>query len=68
MRPRVWSSAPSWGWRLTSTARGTFEAQIRPGTPEPDGAVARFGLSKTFSGDLAVSPSSTLEQDLPPAG
>lgn len=37
---------------MTRSARGTFEVQIRPGTPELDGAVGRFELSKTFTGDL----------------
>lgn len=37
---------------MTRTARGTVEVQIRPGAPELDGAVGRFDLSKTFTGDL----------------
>lgn len=37
---------------MTSTARGTFEVTIQPGSAELDGAVARFELSKTFTGDL----------------
>ena len=38
---------------MTTTARGTFAVTLQPGAAELDGAVARFELSKTFTGDLA---------------
>jgi Protein of unknown function (DUF3224) len=37
---------------MASTARGTFDVTLTPGPAELDGAVARFELAKTFSGDL----------------
>jgi hypothetical protein len=37
---------------MTTTAEGTFAVTMRPGAAELDGAVARFELSKTFTGDL----------------
>ena len=40
---------------VSTTARGVFEVQIQPGSLELDGAVSRFNLTKTFSGDLAAS-------------
>ena len=40
---------------MTSTARGTFDIAMTPGSAELDGAVGRFELSKTWRGDLAGS-------------
>jgi hypothetical protein len=37
---------------MTTTARGSFDVTVQPAAAELDGAVARFELSKTFSGDL----------------
>lgn len=37
---------------MTSTARGTFDIEMRPGAPELAGAVGRFEFTKTFYGDL----------------
>jgi hypothetical protein len=34
------------------TALGTFEVELAPQEPELNGAVNRFGLTKTFRGDL----------------
>ena len=38
---------------MSQIARGTFEVDITPSSPELDGAVNRFELRKRFSGDLA---------------
>jgi len=35
-----------------AVAQGTFDVTVQPGTAELDGAVNRFELAKTFSGDL----------------
>lgn len=40
---------------MTTTARGTFDVHLLPGPAELDGAVQRFELTKTFSGDLQGS-------------
>lgn len=40
---------------MTETARGTFEVQVTPAGVELGGAVARFDLAKTFSGDLQAA-------------
>jgi len=40
---------------MSTVARGTFDVEITPGTPELDGAVARFELTKSFHGDLEAS-------------
>ena len=37
---------------MSTTARGTFDVDLKPGSPELDGAVNRFDFSKTFHGDL----------------
>src|SRR5947209_2923670 len=37
---------------MTSTANGTFDITMQPGTAELDGAIGRFELSKTFHGEL----------------
>jgi hypothetical protein len=37
---------------VSATARGTFDVDLKPGSPELDGAVNRFDFSKTFHGDL----------------
>jgi hypothetical protein len=37
---------------MADIARGTFDVTIQPGPAELDGAVNRFELAKTFSGDL----------------
>lgn len=37
---------------MTTTARGTFEVSLTPGSPELDGRIARFDLRKTFAGDI----------------
>lgn len=37
---------------MSATARGTFDVDLKPGSPELDGAVDRFDFSKTFYGDL----------------
>jgi len=37
---------------MTSTARGTFDVVLTPGSPELDGAVSHFDLLKRFSEDL----------------
>jgi hypothetical protein len=39
--------------RVSSTARGTFVIQMRPGPAELDGAVSRFDFTKRFDGELA---------------
>src|SRR5689334_2521677 len=40
---------------MASSARGTFDVDIQPGTAELDGAVGRFELSKTFHGDIQAT-------------
>jgi hypothetical protein len=37
---------------VTTTAKGTFDIVMTPGTPEVAGAVGRFDFTKTFHGDL----------------
>ena len=37
---------------VRTIARGTFEIQMSPSSPELSGAVARFDFTKTFRGDL----------------
>jgi hypothetical protein len=37
---------------VTTTARGTVDVTMRPGAAELDGAVSRFELCKTYTGDL----------------
>jgi hypothetical protein len=37
---------------VSSTAKGTFEVDLVPGTAELDGAVGRFELTKRFHGDI----------------
>jgi hypothetical protein len=37
---------------VSATARGTFDVDLKPGSPELDGAVSRLDFSKTFHGDL----------------
>jgi hypothetical protein len=41
----------------SSTAVGTFDVDLKPGTPQLNGAVSRFELTKTFRGDLDASAS-----------
>lgn len=36
---------------MTETARGTFEVSLTP--QEPDGGIGRFGIAKTWHGDLS---------------
>ncbi len=38
-----------------STARGTFNIVMTPGTAEMEGAVSRFDFTKTFLGDLEAT-------------
>ncbi len=40
---------------MSSTANGTFDIEMTPGSPEVDGAVGRFDFSKTFRGDLEAA-------------
>ena len=49
-------------------ARGTFEVEITPSTPELDGAVNRFELRKRFSGDLAGAGSGLMLAAADPSG
>ena len=54
---------------MTSTAKGTFDVTLRPGTAELEGAVDRFELSKTFHGDIqAVGSGVMLSAGDPGAG
>lgn len=51
------------------TATGWFDVQMQPGRPELDGAVSRFELTKTFSGDLeAVGAGVMLSSGDPQSG
>lgn len=36
------------------TATGTFEVHLSPQTSEADGAIYRFGLTKTWTGDITA--------------
>jgi hypothetical protein len=38
-----------------STARGTFDIVMTPGTAEIEGAIGRFDFTKTFTGDLEAT-------------
>lgn len=42
---------------MSTVASGTFVVEIVPATPELDGAINRFTLSKSFAGDLEGSGS-----------
>ena len=45
---------------MSHIARGTFEAEIIPSAPELGGAVNRFELRKSFSGDLSGTGSGVM--------
>jgi len=54
---------------MSTTARGTFDVDIRPGAAELDGAVGRFDVSKTFDGEVqGVSTGVMLSAGNPQAG
>ena len=40
---------------MSTLARGTFDVEITPGSPELDGDISRFELIKSFHGDLEGS-------------
>lgn len=40
---------------MSTTARGTFDVDLTPRSPELDGAVNRFDFTKVFHGDLEGS-------------
>jgi hypothetical protein len=40
---------------MAGIAQGTFDVTIQPGAAELDGAVNRFELAKTFTGDLRAT-------------